>query len=67
MPRRIADCFAQAMVFYHPLNVQLFEEDCAVQRDERATELMREVIAPEPDSFVNARRRLALPQNSLFA
>src|SRR5215211_7494571 len=47
------------MILDHALDVQVFKHNQTEPRNERTAELMREVITPESDSFVNARYRLA--------
>ena len=57
IPRRVLNALSQRTVLNHAPNVQLLEKDCAVELNESVTELMGEVVTPEPDPLVNPRVR----------
>lgn len=54
-PRRVLDAFRQTMVLRHTMDVQIFHTDDPEPINDAATRLMREVVTPEADPFVNTR------------
>ncbi len=59
-PCRITDAQRKAMIVNHTIDMQIFNTDDSKLIDDLSRVLVREVLAPPPDSFVDTRNHLAM-------